>query len=86
MATYMAFLVKAVAVYLKNYQFTAFERTCELLDFFGCPMCEGIAQWPTSKLANAMRGSNMPEPSDQGAIATRFSGRAVTSMRWAVTW
>ena len=34
--------VKAVAVYLKNYQFLPYERTCELLgDFFGCPMSEG---------------------------------------------
>jgi transposase len=34
--------VKAVAVYLKNYQFLPYERTCELLnDFFGCAMSEG---------------------------------------------
>lgn len=34
--------VKATAVYLKNYQFLPYERTCELLgDFFGCPMSEG---------------------------------------------
>jgi len=34
--------VKAAAVYLKNYQFLPYERTCELLgDFFGCPMSEG---------------------------------------------
>ncbi len=34
--------LKAVAVYLKNYQFLPFERTCELLaDLFGCPMSEG---------------------------------------------
>jgi transposase len=35
-------IVKASAVYLKNYQFLPYERTCELLgDFFGCPMSEG---------------------------------------------
>ena len=29
-------------MYLKNYQFLPYERTCELLgDFFGCPMSEG---------------------------------------------
>ena len=34
--------VKAAAVYLKNYQFLPYERTCELLgDFLGCPMSEG---------------------------------------------
>ena len=34
--------VKAAAVYLKNYQFLPYERTCELLgDFFNCPMSEG---------------------------------------------
>ena len=34
--------VKAAAVYLKNYQFLPYERSCELLgDFFGCPMSEG---------------------------------------------
>ena len=34
--------VKAAAVYLKNYQFLPFERTCELLsDLFGCGICEG---------------------------------------------
>ena len=34
--------VKAAAVYLKNYQFLPYERTCELFgDFFGCPMSEG---------------------------------------------
>lgn len=34
--------IKAAAVYLKNYQFLPYERTCELLnDFFGCPMSEG---------------------------------------------
>jgi transposase len=34
--------VKAAAVYLKNYQFLPYERTCELLgDLFGCPMSEG---------------------------------------------
>lgn len=34
--------VKATAVYLKNYQFLPYERTCELLDdFFGCQMSEG---------------------------------------------
>jgi hypothetical protein len=34
--------VKAAAVYLKNYQFLPYQRTCELLgDFFGCPMSEG---------------------------------------------
>jgi len=34
--------VKAAAVYLKNYQFLPYERTCELLgDFCGCPMSEG---------------------------------------------
>jgi transposase len=34
--------VKATAVYLKNYQFLPYERTCELLgDLFGCAMSEG---------------------------------------------
>ena len=34
--------VKATAVYLKNYQFLPYERTCELMgDFFGAPMSEG---------------------------------------------
>jgi len=34
--------VKTAAVYLKNYQFLPYERTCELLgDFFGCRMSEG---------------------------------------------
>lgn len=34
--------VKAAAVYLKNYQFLPFERTCELLDdLFGCGISEG---------------------------------------------
>ena len=34
--------VKAAAVYLKNYQFLPYERTCELMgDFFGCAMSEG---------------------------------------------
>lgn len=34
--------IKAAAVYLKNYQYLPYERTCELLnDFFGCPMSEG---------------------------------------------
>lgn len=34
--------LKAAAVYLKNYQFLPFERTCELLaDLFGCPISEG---------------------------------------------
>ncbi len=34
--------VKAAAVYLKNYQFLPFDRTCELLsDLFGCRISEG---------------------------------------------
>ena len=34
--------IKAAAVYLKNYQYLPYERTCELLDdFFGCSMSEG---------------------------------------------
>ncbi len=34
--------IKASAVYLKNYQYLPYDRTCELLnDFFGCPMSEG---------------------------------------------
>ena len=34
--------VKSTAVYLKNYQFLPFERTCELLrDLFGCAISEG---------------------------------------------
>ena len=34
--------IKAAAVYLKNYQYLPYDRTCELLnDFFGCPMSEG---------------------------------------------
>ena len=34
--------IKAAAVYLKNYQFLPYDRTCELLhDVFGCPMSEG---------------------------------------------
>ena len=34
--------VKAAAVYLKNYQFLPFDRTCELLgDLFGCGISEG---------------------------------------------
>ena len=34
--------VKALAVYLKNYQFLPYERTCELMgDCFGVPMSEG---------------------------------------------
>ena len=34
--------VRAAAVYLNNYQFLPYERTCELLDdLFGCPMSEG---------------------------------------------
>jgi transposase len=34
--------IKAAAVYLKNYQFLPYDRTCELLaDFFGCAMSEG---------------------------------------------
>ena len=34
--------VKAAAVYLKNYQFIPFERTCELLsDLFGCGISQG---------------------------------------------
>jgi len=34
--------VRATAVYLKNYQFLPYERTCELLeDLFGCGMSEG---------------------------------------------
>ena len=34
--------IKASAVYLKNYQFLPYARTCELLnDLFGCPMSEG---------------------------------------------
>ncbi|MCX5645348.1 MAG: IS66 family transposase [Phycisphaerae bacterium] len=45
--------VKAAAVYLKNYQFLPYERTCEWLgDFFGCPMSAGtranlIGECPT---------------------------------------
>lgn len=34
--------IKAAAVYLKQYQFLPYDRTCELLsDLFGCPMSEG---------------------------------------------
>jgi len=34
--------IKAAAVYLKNYQYLPYDRTCELLkDFFSCPMSEG---------------------------------------------
>ena len=34
--------IKAAAVYLKNYQFLPYDRTCELLnDVFGCRMSEG---------------------------------------------
>ena len=34
--------IRAAAVYLKNYQFLPYDRTCELLnDVFGCPMSEG---------------------------------------------
>lgn len=34
--------IKAAAVYLKNYQFLPYQRTCEVLeDFFGCPLSEG---------------------------------------------
>jgi transposase len=34
--------IKAAAVYLKNYQYLPYDRTCELLnDFFGCPISEG---------------------------------------------
>ena len=42
--------MKAAAVYLKNYQFLPFERTCELLgDLFGCGISEGA-------LANILAG------------------------------
>ena len=42
--------VKAAAVYLKNYQFLPFDRTCELLsDLFGCRISEGA-------LANILEG------------------------------
>ena len=42
--------VRAAAVYLKNYQFLPFDRTCELLcDLFGCRLSEGA-------LANILEG------------------------------
>ncbi len=53
--------VKAAAVYLKNYQYLPYERTCELLeDLFGCPMSEGT-------LANFISQCNdrVEEPLDQ---------------------
>lgn len=44
--------VKAAAVYLKQYQFIPYNRTCELLlDFFSCPISEGT-------LANILSESN----------------------------
>lgn len=53
--------IKAAAVYLKNYQYLPYERTCELLDdLFGCPMSEGT-------LANFISQCNdrLEEPVEQ---------------------
>jgi len=48
--------VKAAAVYLKNYQFLPFERTCELLsDLFGCGICEGALANILARCADSLK-------------------------------
>ena len=78
--------VKAAAVYLKNYQFLPFERTCELLgDLFGCGISEGA-------LANILAGCaqrlkdpllSIKEHIEQASVA-HFdeSGSRVESKLW----
>ena len=78
--------VKAAAVYLKNYQFLPFERTCELLgDLFGCGISEGT-------LANILAGCaqrlkdpllSIKEHIEQASVA-HFdeSGSRVESKLW----
>jgi transposase len=57
--------VKAAVVYLKNYQFLPYQRTCELLgDFFGCPMSGRHAGQPHWRMPCAPRTAR---PTDQGA-------------------
>jgi len=78
--------VKAAAVYLKNYQFLPYDRTCELLnDFFGCPMSEGtlaniIAQSHTLAAAPVKKIKKLIE---QAAVA-HFdeTGSRVDGKRW----
>ena len=66
--------VKAVAVYLKNYQFLPYERTCELLgDFFRLPDERRHAGQPHWRMPCAARTAR---PTDQGADRSS-SGRAV---------
>ncbi len=78
--------IKAAAVYLKNYQFLPYDRTCELLnDFFGCPMSEGtlcniIAQ---SHTLAADPVDKIKELIEQAAVA-HFdeTGSRVDGKRW----
>jgi len=78
--------VKAVAVYLKNYQFLPYERTSELLnDLFGCPIgkgtlvnivskCNGLAKIPVAQIKEQITESPV--------VHFDESGSRVEGTRW----
>lgn len=78
--------VKAAAVYLKNYQFLPFERTCELLgDLFGCGISEGALANILASCAEQLKDPllSIKEHIEQASVA-HFdeSGSRVESKLW----
>ena len=78
--------VKAAAVYLKNYQFLPFERTCELLgDLFGCGISEGALANILVSCAEQLKDPllSIKEHIEQASVA-HFdeSGSRVESKLW----
>lgn len=80
--------VNAVAVYLKNYQFLPYKRTCELFDdLFGCPMSEGTLANIISK-CNKLTETPVAQIKEQiqDSAVAHFdeSGSRVEGKRWWV--
>lgn len=78
--------VKAAAVYLKNYQFLPFERTCELLsDFFACRISEGALANILATCAERLEAPllSIKEHIEQAAVIhLDESGSRVLSKLW----
>jgi len=78
--------VKAAAVYLKNYQFLPFDRTCELLsDLFGCGISEGALANILARCAECLESPvlSIKEHIEQASVI-HFdeSGSRVLSKLW----
>ena len=78
--------VKAAAVYLKNYQFLPFERTCELLsDLFGCEISEGALATILTRCAESLEAPvlSIKEHMEQASVLhLDETGSRVLGKRW----